>query len=257
MLKGFASFVRQNPKSDIISANTFHHLDFYCTDATNLYKRFMIGLGMNLVAKSDQSTGNHVYASYVLRSNDMTMVFTAPYSNNNQTTTALPFTSYNQATANQFSLKHGTGVQAVSVVVDDLFASIDAMVKNGAEVRVPPTTITDKFGNGDATIAEVLLYGDVHLRLVDAKNFHGSFLPNYQDVPLTDRALPFSIASATPTIGSMTQSSSSIGKKDSTYGLKRFDHVVGNLWSLEPRKSQIQRMTVSTSFAVLIAYTTI
>lgn len=31
------------------------------------------------VAKSDHSTGNHVYASYVMRSNDVVMAFTAPY----------------------------------------------------------------------------------------------------------------------------------------------------------------------------------
>ena len=33
--------------------------------------RFGNGLGMHVVAKSDQSTGNTVFASYVLRSHDM------------------------------------------------------------------------------------------------------------------------------------------------------------------------------------------
>lgn len=32
----------------------FHHVEFYCGDATATASRFMFGLGMNLVAKSDQ-----------------------------------------------------------------------------------------------------------------------------------------------------------------------------------------------------------
>jgi hypothetical protein len=38
-----------------------------CADASNTYRRFAHGLGMQLVAKTDQSTGNHTFASYVVR----------------------------------------------------------------------------------------------------------------------------------------------------------------------------------------------
>ena len=38
-----------------------------CSDASTVWRRFALGLGMRLVAKSDQSTGNSTYASYVLR----------------------------------------------------------------------------------------------------------------------------------------------------------------------------------------------
>ena len=34
---------------------------------------------MQVIAKSDMTTGNSVYASYVLRSNDLVFVFSAPY----------------------------------------------------------------------------------------------------------------------------------------------------------------------------------
>lgn len=43
-------------------------------------RRFQYGLGMTLVAKSDQSTGNEVFASYALKSGDLVFAFTAPYS---------------------------------------------------------------------------------------------------------------------------------------------------------------------------------
>ena len=44
-----------------IQTKRFHHLEFYCGDATNASRRFGWGLGMAQVAKSDHSTGNHTY----------------------------------------------------------------------------------------------------------------------------------------------------------------------------------------------------
>lgn len=52
---------------DKLDAIKFHHIEFYCGDAVTTYKRFQLGLGAKLVAKSDQSTGNNIYASYVLQ----------------------------------------------------------------------------------------------------------------------------------------------------------------------------------------------
>lgn len=42
--------------------------------------RFGWGLGMALVAKSDQSTKNSTFASYVLQSGELVFTLTAPYS---------------------------------------------------------------------------------------------------------------------------------------------------------------------------------
>ena len=42
--------------------------------------RFSWGLGMNLVAKSDQSTGNSAFASYAVQSGELVFAITAPYS---------------------------------------------------------------------------------------------------------------------------------------------------------------------------------
>lgn len=43
------------------------------------YFRFGWGLGMQLVGKSDLSTGNTTFASYVLKSNDLVRAATIPY----------------------------------------------------------------------------------------------------------------------------------------------------------------------------------
>ena len=81
-----------------------------------ILRRFQVGLGMELVAKSDQSTGNPVFASYVLQSNDLKMVFTAPYSRQAAASTSassLPAPNYVQQQAYDFLNVHGMAVRAV------------------------------------------------------------------------------------------------------------------------------------------------
>ncbi|CAI5970437.1 unnamed protein product [Closterium sp. NIES-65] len=79
-LVGFGSFLRNNPRTDRFKVDRFHHIEFWCGDATNTYGRFSWGLGLPLVAKSDQTTGNHTFCSFVLKAEDLALVFTAPYS---------------------------------------------------------------------------------------------------------------------------------------------------------------------------------
>lgn len=43
--------------------------------ATNFSNRFVWGLGMKLVAKSDMSTGNNTYCSHVIASHDIKYIY--------------------------------------------------------------------------------------------------------------------------------------------------------------------------------------
>jgi 4-hydroxyphenylpyruvate dioxygenase len=38
-LVGFDNFKRHNPHSDRFAVHRFHHVEFWCADATNTYKR--------------------------------------------------------------------------------------------------------------------------------------------------------------------------------------------------------------------------
>lgn len=95
----------------------------------SLLFRFAWGLGMQLVAKSDQSTGNSTFASYVLRSNDLVFAFTAPYGS--KMAAPAPCTSqpwFNQDRAFDFLKCHGLAVRAVGMVVYHTCGRMDILV---------------------------------------------------------------------------------------------------------------------------------
>ena len=75
---GCEGFTRTNPRSDRFGVRAFAHVEFWCGDAQNTARRFSGALGMPMVARRDLSTGEARCSSCVLRSGDLTFVFTAP-----------------------------------------------------------------------------------------------------------------------------------------------------------------------------------
>eukprot|EP00798_Chlamydomonas_sp_ICE-L_P024026 gene24026-9601_t len=227
-LVGAANFVRQNPRSDLFKVQRFHHIEFWTADATSTYKRFQHGLGLSLVAKSDQSTGNPRYASYVLKSNELVFTFTAPYSTKASqmgASSSVPWPHYDQGKAYEFLKAHGLGVRAVGLLVDDADDAFHKSVDNGAIAVLPPFKSTDAITGMEQTVAEVSLYGDVVLRYVSG-SFQGPFLSNY--TPVEDA----------PTV---------------SYGLQRLDHAVGNVPELLPVLEYVMRFTGFHEFAEFVA----
>lgn len=218
-------------EEDKINAIKFHHVEFYCGDATSTYKRFMLGLGMDVIAKSDLSTGNNIHASYALSSGQMTMLFTAPYTTLSSSLSSSPLPGFDCSKASDFFVKHGLGVKAVCIEVKDVYQAHAAVVSNkGKSVLSPQRIDDDDKAKGYIDVAEVSLYGDVVLRLVNTSGFKGKFLPNFDD---TKKLV----------------NSNSNADDDNSYGLSRFDHIVGNLWELEPAMSALKQMTGFHEFA--------
>ncbi|GBF87494.1 carbamoyl-phosphate synthase large subunit, chloroplastic-like protein [Raphidocelis subcapitata] len=170
-LVGYDNFKRHNPRSDRFAVQRFHHVEFWCADATNTYKRFQHGLGMTLVGKSDQSTSNAAFASYVLQSNELVFTFTAPYSRvapRSADGPPPPLPGYSQQAAYDFLNKHGLAVRAVGVLVADAADAYAKATASGGVGVLPPARLEDCEGGagGGAVVSEVKLYGDVVLRFV-------------------------------------------------------------------------------------------
>ena len=159
------------------------------------------------------------------------MVFTAPYCNGNtpileQKPSNDVIPGSDNKLISDFFQKHGLGVRAVAIEVTDVKAAYIALVEGGAKSVLAPITVYDSdTARGYVDFAEVSLYGDVVLRLLTTSNFKGKMLPNFKDLD---------------------------GKKDSDrigrFGIQRFDHIVGNLWSLQPTMDLLKNMTVSFAF---------
>ncbi|CAN0084784.1 unnamed protein product, partial [Ectocarpus sp. 12 AP-2014] len=183
---------KENTRTDLFRMKKFHHVEFYCGDATAAASRFVWGLGMKLVAKSDQSTGNAQHASYVVQSNDLRFVCTAPYSLATTPTTGgaagdrrdsssrvadvgesgvSPLPGFDPAAAHEFFRRHGLAGRAIGIEVEDAAHAYEQCIErcgsdgSNASVR-RPTRVTDVDGRGGATISEVRAYGDVVLRFI-------------------------------------------------------------------------------------------
>ncbi|KAK2431519.1 4-hydroxyphenylpyruvate dioxygenase [Trifolium repens] len=161
-LVGFKNFVRTNPKSDRFKIKRFHHVEFWCTDATNTARRFSWGLGMPIVAKSDLSTGNLKHASYLLRSGDLNLLFSAAYSPSislSSPSSKASIPTFDATTCFSFSASHGLAVRAVAVEVDDVELAFTTSINNGAIPASPPVNLDNR-----GKLAEVRLYGDAILQ---------------------------------------------------------------------------------------------
>jgi 4-hydroxyphenylpyruvate dioxygenase len=227
-LVGYKSFQRHNPLSDLFEVRRFHHVEFWCGDATNTSRRFSYGLGMPLIARSDQGTGNHKFASYVLRSGELTFAFTAPYSvaAPKEDDTHSPLPAYDEEHAYEFLKRHGLAVRALGIEVADADVAYHAATAKGAVSVLPPTRLTSKGKeNGSLTVAEIKLYGDVVLRFVSG-DFSGPFVPGYETVANAPQV---------------------------SYGLQRLDHAVGNVPELMPAIEYLAGCTGFHEFAEFVA----
>ena len=206
-LVGYNNFIRSNPNSDKFEMIKFHSIEYYCSDSLNFSSRFSFGLGLKKVAISDLSTGNNLYSSVVLKSNDVTFVFTAPYHMNhevekNNEIKSIPHPNYSQEFAFEFIKNHGLAVRAVGILVKDAKIAHDISVSNGAISVLPPTELYDEKKSSVMLISEIRLYGDTVIRWISG-NSNCNFLPNYKELSTSEVNL--------------------------SLGLLRVDHIVGNV----------------------------
>jgi 4-hydroxyphenylpyruvate dioxygenase len=115
------------------------------------------------------------------------MIFSAPYLNNDNVVNvanpkSIPIPNFNSDGASNFFQKHGLAVKAVAIEVDDVSDAFNKALSGGGEQIQAPITIKDANGLGHIDFAEISLYGDVALRLVNTEKFSGRVLPNFKEL---------------------------------------------------------------------------
>ena len=140
------------------------YIEFYVGNAKQAAHYYISAFGFQGVAYAGPETGIRDRASYVLRQNKLTFVLT---------TSLLEGTPIAEHVR-----KHGDGVKAIALMVDDAENAWMETTKRGAVSWQEPEILSDE--TGDLGISGIRLYGDtVHL-FVDRKHYSGLFMPGFR-----------------------------------------------------------------------------
>lgn len=177
----------QQTAQDFLPLKGTDHIEFYVGNARQAAYFYRAAFGMSLVAYAGPETGRRDRASYVLQQGKIRFVLT----------TALRPDS----PIAEHVHRHGDGVRAIALWVDDARSAWLETTSRGARSIQEPTEAADE--NGRVVTASIAAYGDTLHTFVERKDYTGIFFPGYQALPADPIARPV--------------------------GLLHVDHIVGNV----------------------------
>jgi 4-hydroxyphenylpyruvate dioxygenase len=163
------------------------HIELIVGNAKQSAYYYMNAWGFKPHAFKGLETGNKESVSYVLRQDKITLVLTTPL--------------VADGPLNDHLNRHGDGVKAVALWVDDAEKSWKETTSRGAVSVFSPETREDR--HGKVVLSGIETYGDTIHVFVERKDYQGVFLPGYEPWAPKGHAEPV--------------------------GLKYIDHMVGNV----------------------------
>ncbi|MGA7159162.1 MAG: 4-hydroxyphenylpyruvate dioxygenase [Acidobacteriaceae bacterium] len=184
-----ATLTQQAPATatDFLPLNGTDHVEFYVGNARQAAYFYRTAFGMKLVAYAGPETGRRDRASYVLQQGKIRFVLNTALRSDSEIA--------------RHVAKHGDGVHAIALWVDDAASSWRETTARGAKSIQEPTTLSDE--HGSVTISSIAAYGETVHTFVERKNYNGPFFPGYRAMPEDTVARPV--------------------------GLLHIDHIVGNV----------------------------
>jgi len=150
---------------DFLPLEGTDYIEFYVGNAKQAAHYYQSAFGFQPLAYAGPETGVKDKASYVVRQNKLTLVFT----------TALKTCS---PIADHVYL-HGDGVKVISLRVGDSVSAWEETTKRGAKSYLEPQYLKDE--HGEIVLSGIHLYGEtVHL-FIERKNYMGAFMPGYKE----------------------------------------------------------------------------
>ena len=140
------------------------YVELYVGNAKQAAHFYKIAFGFQSYAYSGPETGDKEKVSYVLVQNKVRLVLTTPL--------------HPEGTIAEHVNKHGDGVKAVALMVNDATDAFEQTVKRGAKPYMEPTTRED--ADGKIIMSGIHIYGDtVHL-FIERKDYKGTFMPGFK-----------------------------------------------------------------------------
>jgi len=173
--------------ADFLPLKGTDHVEFYVGNARQAAYFYRAAMGMSLVAYAGPETGLRDRASYVVQQAKIRFVLTTALSSGNAIA--------------EHTARHGDGVRAIALWVDDARRAWKETTSRGASSVAEPYVLSDQ--QGTAVLASIQAYGDTIHTFVERGDYRGVFLPGFRDIGNDPIARPT--------------------------GLLHIDHMVGNV----------------------------
>lgn len=159
-----ATQVKPTTNVDFLPLQGTDFVEFYVGNAKQAAHFYKTAFGFQSLAYAGPETGVKDKASYVVRQNKLTFVFTTPLQPNNEIADHI--------------YRHGDGVKFLALKVEDATDAWHQTTQRGARSYQEPTTLAD--AQGKAVVSGIHTYGDtVHL-FIERKDYQGVFLPGFR-----------------------------------------------------------------------------
>ncbi|MGN6295039.1 MAG: 4-hydroxyphenylpyruvate dioxygenase [Chitinophagaceae bacterium] len=154
----------QEAVHDFLPLEGTDYVEFYVGNAKQAAHYYMSAFGFQALAYAGPETGLKDRASYVVRQHKLTFVLTTPLHPGNDMADHI--------------YKHGDGVKALSLRVQDAESAWKETTSRGAKSYMKPQRLKDN--DGEVVISGIHTYGDtVHL-FIERQNYKGAFMPGYR-----------------------------------------------------------------------------
>jgi 4-hydroxyphenylpyruvate dioxygenase len=155
----------QIPEKDFLPLQGTDYVEFYVGNAKQAAHYYKTAFGFQSLAYAGPETGMKDRVSYALRQNKLTFVLTTPLRSGN--------------TIADHIYKHGDGVKALALRVDDATDAWHQTTLRGAQSYMEPVRLNDE--DGEVVVSGIHTYGDTVHFFVERKNYRGSFMPGYKE----------------------------------------------------------------------------
>ncbi len=155
---------KQNTDTEVLPLQDTDYVEFYVGNAKQAAHFYKTAFGFQSLAYAGPETGVKHKASYAVRQNKLTFVFTTALRNDD------PIAAHVHL--------HGDGVKMLALKVDDATDAWQQTTQRGAESYLEPQTLKDT--DGEVIMSGIKLYGDtVHL-FIERRNYNGAFIPGFK-----------------------------------------------------------------------------
>jgi 4-hydroxyphenylpyruvate dioxygenase len=151
-------------EKDFLPLQGTDYVEFYVGNAKQATHFYKTAFGFQSLAYSGPETGTKEKASYAIRQNKLTLVLTTPIRPNNLIADHV--------------YKHGDGVKAIALTVEDAASAWEETTKRGGKSFMKPTTLADD--DGEVVTSGIHTYGDVVHLFIERENYRGIFMPGFR-----------------------------------------------------------------------------